>query len=347
MYGGYEGWSGNGSVTDIDIPQTRTISENAFYNCASLTNLTIPNAVQVIGASAFQGCGKLSTALDFSRARNIGASAFYGCGSLPGIDISSVRETIAAYTFQGCSGLASITIPDTVEMIGDRAFYDCYGLQEVTIPISAQYAADGRAWNNVSLNSFYNCSKVQKITYTVGNGSVFATDFSDSLPYYARNALLTVEFEEGITEIPARALGSSYYNCSNVTSVKLPSTVKIIGASAFLGCAGLTDVYYMAREAQWKAVTINTGNERLTAARIHFIMDGDVNGSCGAPDAGDMQCLYTYLTSGEIVGAYQNNADMFIDLADVNRDGTVDVYDLQRLYEAVSGINAFADVSAQ
>ena len=136
-------------------------------------------------------------------------------------------------------------------------------------------------------------------------------------------------------------------SCGNVTSVKLPSTVKIIGASAFLGCAGLTDVYYMAREAQWKAVTINTGNERLTAARIHFIMDGDVNGSCGAPDAGDMQCLYTYLTSGEIVGAYQNNADMFIDLADVNRDGTVDVYDLQRLYEAVSGINAFADVSAQ
>lgn len=53
MYGGYEGWSGNGSVTDIDLPQTRTISENAFYNCASLTNFTIPNTVQDIGDKAF------------------------------------------------------------------------------------------------------------------------------------------------------------------------------------------------------------------------------------------------------------------------------------------------------
>ena len=499
MYGGYEGWSGNGSVTDIDIPQTRTISENAFYNCASLTNITMPNTVQVIGARAFcgcssltsitipdtvekigsqafygcsgllevtmpisanyvisdehysnyqsfngcgrvqkitytvgngsvfapgftnslpyfakdallavefeegiteipagvlgssysgcskvtsvklpstvktigalafSGCASLSTGLDLPNVESIGDYAFLGCKLVPEINISdNVKELGAAafsgcsslkemhipklteirdFTFLGCSSLTSITIPDTVEKIGSQAFYGCSGLLEVTMPISANYVISDEHYSNYQ--SFNGCGRVQKITYTVGNGSVFAPGFTNSLPYFAKDALLAVEFEEGITEIPAGVLGSSYSGCSQLTSVKLPSTVGTIGASAFLGCAGLTDVYYMAREAQWKAVTINTGNERLTAARIHFIMDGDVNGSCGAPDAGDMQCLYTYLTSGEIVGAYRNNADMFIDLADVNRDGTVDVYDLQRLYEAISGINAFADVSAQ
>ena len=343
------------------------IPTSALRDCSKVTSVKVPSTVEKIGDYAFSGCSSISTGFDLLNVKSIGAYAFSNCSLVPEINISdNVKELgayafsncsslkavyipelteIKDYTFYGCSGLTSITIPDTVEKIGACAFYDCSGMQEVTMPISAEYSA---SYNGTErYQSFYGCSKVQKITYTVGNSSIYAPTYSYSLPCYARYALLSVEFEEGITEIPAYALGSKSDCCSKVTSVKIPSTVKTIGASAFLGCAGLTDVYYMAREAQWKAVTINTGNERLTAARIHFIMDGDVNGSCSAPDAGDMQCLYTYLTSGEIVGAYQNNADMFIDLADVNRDGTVDVYDLQRLYEAVSGINAFADVSAQ
>ena len=35
---------------------TLSIAESAFYNCSSLTSITIPNSVTSIGSSAFQGC---------------------------------------------------------------------------------------------------------------------------------------------------------------------------------------------------------------------------------------------------------------------------------------------------
>ena len=59
-----------------------------------------------------------------------------------------------------------------------------------------------------------------------------------------------------------------------------------------------------------------------------------------ALDVNDVQCLYTYLASGEIQGTYKESPAAFAVAADVNNDGYVDVYDLQRLYEAVSGINS-------
>ena len=124
---------------------------------------------------------------------------------------------------------------------------------------------------------------------------------------------------------------------TNITSITLPSTVKKIGTCAFNGCSGLAEVYYLDRESQWENVKANTatGNTPLLNARIHFVQDGDINGSFGAPDVNDVQCLYTYLASGDILGAYKNNAEMFTSLADVNMDSTVDVYDLQLLYENV------------
>ena len=277
-------------------------------------------------------CGNTSvTSVTMPGTRTLSYGVFSGCSSLKEVSLSALKEIVAS-TFSGCSALTSIVIPDTVKKIGEGAFSNCSGLKEVTLPISAEYIVGYEH----SGSSFFGCKNVQKIIYTVGDGTVFAHGDNYTLPYYACGVLTTVVYEEGITEIPAYAL-YSYYSCSALVSVMLPSTVKKIGASAFYGCSGLKDVYYMDREAQWKTVTISNRNEPLTAAQLHFVQDGDVNGSRGGPDVNDVQCLYTYLTSGDILGAYKNNQDLFIDIADVNHDGTVDVYDLQWLYEEVSG----------
>lgn len=65
---------------------------------------------------------------------------------------------------------------------------------------------------------------------------------------------------------------------------------------------------------------------------------GDLNGSGGVAGIDDVQCLYTYLTSGEIVGTFKEEPALFKELADVNNDKSVDVYDLQYLYERVAGL---------
>ena len=305
--------------------------------CTSITSITLPGTVTKIGAVAFRGCSGLKDIVIPGSVESIGISAFSGCSSLKEANISNLTE-INNSVFFGCSSLASIVIPNAVKKIGESAFSNCYGLKEVTLPISAEYATLGG-------ESFLNCIGVQKITYTVGDGSVFAHGNANTLPRYAYRSLTTVIYEDGITEIPEYALYRSRQNaddicCTNITSITLPSTVKKIGTCAFNGCSGLADVYYLDREFQWENVKANTatGNTPLLNARIHFVQDGDINGSFGAPDVNDVQCLYTYLTSGSIQGAYKNNAEMFTSLADVNMDSTVDVYDLQLLYETVSGI---------
>ncbi|MBQ6600117.1 MAG: fibronectin type III domain-containing protein, partial [Clostridia bacterium] len=53
-------------------------------------------------------------------------------------------------------------------------------------------------------------------------------------------------------------------------SVIIPNSVESIGERAFSGCDQLKDVYYLGTEKQWKKISINSYNENLTEATIHY-----------------------------------------------------------------------------
>ena len=307
------------------------IPRNALKYCSNVSSVTLPSTVKKIGNYAFCGCSALKDISITKNIETIGASAFSGCSSITAVDISSLTE-IASCTFYGCSSLTSVVIPDTVKKIGDYAFVDCSGLTEVTLPISAEYNIGGAS----NGGSFYTCKNVQKITYTVGDGSIFDPEediYGYTLPDAAREALTLVIYEEGISAIPRNAL--KY--CSNVSSVTLPSTVKKIGNYAFYGCSGLRSAYYNGGRNDWNAIAIGANNDSLLAAKLYFLVAGDINGSGAEPDASDLQCLYTYLSKREAVGAYQDDLDLFLSMADVNGDGVVNILDYQRLYMALTG----------
>ena len=307
------------------------IPRNALKYCSNVSSVTLPSTVKKIGNYAFCGCSALKDISITKNIETIGASAFSGCSSITAVDISSLTE-IASCTFYGCSSLTSVVIPDTVKKIGDYAFVDCSGLTEVTLPISAEYNIGGAS----NGGSFYTCKNVQKITYTVGDGSIFDPEediYGYTLLDAAREALTSVIYEEGISAIPRNAL--KY--CSNVSSVTLPSTVKKIGNYAFYGCSGLRSAYYNGGRNDWNAIAIGANNDSLLAAKLYFLVAGDINGSGAEPDASDLQCLYTYLSKREAVGAYQDDLDLFLSMADVNGDGVVNILDYQRLYMALTG----------
>ena len=90
-----------------------SIGEYAFYECSSLTAITIPEGVT-----------------------SIGEYAFYGCTSLTAINIPEGVTSIEGQTFYECSSLTAITIPESVTSIGDDAFFDCSNLTAITIPES-------------------------------------------------------------------------------------------------------------------------------------------------------------------------------------------------------------------
>ena len=101
------------------------IGTNAFYECAGLTNITIPNSVTSIGASAFSGCSNLTNIAIPNSVTSIGTCAFWGCSSLTDITISNSVTNIDECVFGLCTGLTNITIPNSVTSIGTGAFISC------------------------------------------------------------------------------------------------------------------------------------------------------------------------------------------------------------------------------
>lgn len=98
-------------VGDNNIQYNVTsIGDGAFFDCSSLTSVTIPDRVKSIGSSAFSGCSSLSS-----------------------INIPNSVTSIGQSAFRGCTSLQSITIPDSVTHIGYWAFANCKQLENVTI----------------------------------------------------------------------------------------------------------------------------------------------------------------------------------------------------------------------
>ena len=78
------------------------ISKYAFSYCTSLTSVTIPNSVRLIGEAAFAACKSLSEVKIGSGVSEIGYKAFYYCIALKSIVIPSNVATMDSNIFQDC-----------------------------------------------------------------------------------------------------------------------------------------------------------------------------------------------------------------------------------------------------
>ena len=99
-----------------------SIADYAFYDCTSLTSITIPNSVTSIGIYAFKNCSGLTNIVIPNSVTKIANYAFFYCTGLTSITIPNSVTSIDEYAFSNCSGLTSITIkattPPTLVNIG-------------------------------------------------------------------------------------------------------------------------------------------------------------------------------------------------------------------------------------
>ena len=134
-----------------------SIGERAFYECTSLTNITIPDTVTSIGEIAFAYCSGLISVTIPDSVTEIGSMAFRVCTSLTSVTISDSVTSIRDYAFYYCTSLASVTIGDSVTSIGQYAFAYCHSLTSVyckpTTPPTLNY--NGVFNNNGSNRKIY------------------------------------------------------------------------------------------------------------------------------------------------------------------------------------------------
>jgi len=156
--------SGIGNCTDTDVfipavyngkPVT-AIGNHAFFECSTITSVTIPESVTWIGVQVFRYCTNLQRVNIPTGVTRINGSTFNGCSNLTSITIPDGVTSIGAFAFDQCKRLTSIVIPDSVTSIGEYAFQSCSGLTSIVIPDSL---------TDIGNRAFTYCSKLTEIHY--------------------------------------------------------------------------------------------------------------------------------------------------------------------------------------
>lgn len=211
------------SVSDGDkVYSVTAIDSKAFYYCAGLTGVTLPESLKEIGSSAFRNCSGLSAVTLPAGVTTIGYSAFFGCTGLTSINIPESVSVIEPYTFFGCKRLPSINLSG-ISKIGGSAFSGCVALTSVTIPANI---------GQIESYTFQNCAGLTSVTIPAGIANIGDAAFQGC------TGLTSVSIPEGVAQIGRAA----FEGCTGVTSVNIPSTVKAIVNSCFEGCTSLTSL---------------------------------------------------------------------------------------------------------
>ena len=124
------------SLTGVTIPEGVTsIGNDAFSLCGNLTSISLPKSLTSIGSYGFSGTDLTSITIP-ENVRSIGCEAFFLCDKLKKVVLPEGITRISSKTFAMCSNLTSITIPDSVTSIGNGVFCGCSKLKSVVIPDS-------------------------------------------------------------------------------------------------------------------------------------------------------------------------------------------------------------------
>ena len=249
------------------------INRGAFYECTEITQLHLPDGLEIIGDEAFA-----LSSIDIigipDTVTSIGRECFYDsylreiifCA---GINLTHINES----TFEKCSLLSSVTIPRHVEVIAERAFYGCQNLTNVNFESYSRIAyIMERAFSmsgitNISIpegciaildGAFSWCGDLAGINLPstlVSIGEESAVSVFQNTAYYnnANNWVDGVLYIDGYlitvkdTETNVRVASNCYSIATGAVRnktlsavIKIPLSVGIIQPRAFTDCEDLT-----------------------------------------------------------------------------------------------------------
>ena len=143
------------NITKVTIfDKVRYVGGVSFYG-TGITEVEIPEGVEMIVMSAFNSCKSLTTVKLPSTLRIIEQMAFMNCDALQEITIPEGMTKIGMAAFFSCDNLKKIYLPSTLEDTGSKTFASCYEVEEVHIK-----ATTPPVWNNKPFAQIYETARL-------------------------------------------------------------------------------------------------------------------------------------------------------------------------------------------
>jgi hypothetical protein len=133
--------------------------------------------------------------------------------------------------------------------------------------------------------AFFGCASLTSITIpdsvTSINGGTFAVC----------TGLTDIIIPKSVTSIGDEA----FWWCTGLTSITIPNSVTSIGEGAFVYCINLSDVYYSGTEKEWNNIVIDTDNDYLLNANIHYNSIGNNGEITKDPTSNDTKFTVVFI----------------------------------------------------
>ena len=298
------------SLTTVTIPASvDSIMGHAFGKCEKLKPLELPVGDLVyIGEGAFSGCDALEKVVIPEGVTMIDTEAFRGCENLRSVTIPSTIKLIEheiTGTITYATGFQSFEDDPLTEIItyiknpqhpqysnsfyfsangpklyvprGSKAAYYKYWANEYDYPeiIEMGDAAGGIAFANDAVREI--CISNWDTNHDGSLSEEEAAAVTKIGEEFKANKDITsfneLQYFTGLTEIADNA----FYNCENLTSIKLPASVKKIGEAAFVGCSALT-IFDFASNTDMTDFDMGSGGFTGCTKLKNFTVDGNTNG---------------------------------------------------------------------
>ena len=211
-------------VNDVEIVG---IAADAFKADNSIKEVTIPSTYAYIGDYAFYDCDSLTKISLSKNLETIGVGTFESCNALADITIPSSVTVIPEFAFKDCTAITTLDLSN-ITIINKGAFQKCTNLETLKIE-KIQYATK---------EAFYGCDKLKYNKEENGNLLYLGNDTNPTLLLVSADSL-TID-ECVISATTTVVADKAFNNCTYLVKVTLSDSIKVLPGTAFENCTAIT-----------------------------------------------------------------------------------------------------------